>query len=215
MAVDDPIWRMPVEGDALRLSRARDGEWRRTLIESGGIFLPGPLPDPTDPTDLYPRSALVFAPARAYRSRRARWWARRVPEQRSVLAPPIELLGRTTNRNFHALRVETQVRLGYRECVEYRYPSVFRRPLVTGRPIAWFGQSFGRRQTRRRAWPIERWPNAFFESRFLVKSPARAFFGPAEPRAREPWRSCSWPSVFHHLRLIGEGDSTPFPGEVF
>lgn len=205
---------MPTEGDVLRLCRAREGEWRRVVIEAGGVTLPGPLPRPTNPTDLFHAADLVFFPAAPPRSRRQRWLRRRIAAQRAVMAPPIDLLGRTTRRSFHATRGELQVRLGYREWTEHRYPAVFRRPLVARRPIAWFAQSFGPAPRRRHAWPVHRWPSSSFQSYFHVAGAGRTFFGPVRPRAREPWRACTWPHVFLHLRLIGEGDSSPYPGEV-
>lgn len=205
---------MPVESDVLRLGRAREGEWRRVVIEAGGITLPGPLPRPTNPTDLFNTADLIFVPASPPRSRRQRWQRARIAQQRAVMAPSIDLLGRTTRRSFHATRGELQVRLGYREAVEYRYPSTFRRPLVTGRPIGWFAQGVTRHPVSRRAWRVERWPSSFFQSYWRTYGAARAFFGPPAPRARAPWRSCAYPCVFAHLRLIGEGDRSPSLGEV-
>lgn len=195
--------------------RARRGEtyswYRESLVLATGVFLPGPVPRPTNHDVVFEPGWMFLGPQKAHRSRARRW---RSAERRSAFWTS-DMQGRSTA--LHApvgAMAPRHAAIARREWVEYRYPSVFRRPLVTSRPQGWLASLPPPRRHRSRI--AVRAPNYWFNSFLHLKNPAdRAFQESRRVRRlrRGRWLVAATPSVFGG-RPAFSGELTPFPGEV-
>jgi hypothetical protein len=182
------------------------------VLESSGIVLPGPIPHPTNPTDLFHPGDMVRVPQRPPRSQARRWRAWAYPGQFAVGTPRV--VQRSTALGLHPIPFQVAPPIAHRRWVEQGYPSFFGRPPVARRSTSWLVPLTPPRHHRSR---IADAPSFFFNSFLHLKKPRQALSEAGthvQRQRRATWRRCAVPFVFGVIRAVEREENTPFPGEV-